>query len=248
MAQTRPHITVGHHDRYGVVAATSHDNHVTEHILRLVGFERLPGSTLYGLTDPHRDPMRRGTQAVQSLRAAQYGVTSDATYDLPPYSGLAARRGLLNRLEKPSAPSVSTIEEAALTLDHTLDVGIRAGQIVVHDQVRDPKGTPRAMGTDTRTQEGVLLHSEGDVGYDETRLASTDVTLGTFSYLRGNERPDPTPLTQQRRAQAATAVSPALAGAPPARHPTVAVEYRPAPAAPRSARTRWAGHTKDPSR
>ncbi|MEU2711909.1 hypothetical protein [Streptomyces sp. NPDC007205] len=66
MAETRPH-TAGHHDRYGVVAATSHDNHVAEHILRLAGFERLPRSALYALTDPHRDPVRRGALSRHGL-------------------------------------------------------------------------------------------------------------------------------------------------------------------------------------
>ncbi|MFF9072786.1 hypothetical protein ACF1A9_10805 [Streptomyces sp. NPDC014872] len=107
MAETRPHITVGHHDQYGVVAATSHDNHVAEHILRHVGFERLPGSTLYGLTDPQRDPVRRGAQAVQSLRAAQYKVKADVAYDLQPHTRLGTGRGLLERLEKPSASTVT---------------------------------------------------------------------------------------------------------------------------------------------
>ncbi|MEU3162448.1 hypothetical protein ABZ753_34455 [Streptomyces griseoincarnatus] len=107
MAETRLHITVGHHDQYGVVAATSHDNHVAEHVLRLVGFERLPGSTLYGLTDPQRDPVRRGAQAVQSLQAAQYRVNADVAYDLQPHTRLGTGRGLLERLEKPSASAVA---------------------------------------------------------------------------------------------------------------------------------------------
>ncbi|WP_327660466.1 MULTISPECIES: hypothetical protein [unclassified Streptomyces] len=84
MADTHPHITIGHHAQYGVVAATSHDNHVAEHMLGRVGFERLPGSDMYALTDPHRDSVRRGGQAVQSLRAARYSVASDAAYDLQP--------------------------------------------------------------------------------------------------------------------------------------------------------------------
>ncbi|MFJ9085444.1 hypothetical protein ACIRL3_23785 [Streptomyces sp. NPDC102384] len=84
MADAHPHITIGHHAQYGVVAATSHDHPVTEHMLGRVGFERLPGSTLYALTAPHHDPVRRGGQAVQSLRAAQFTVTSDAAYDLQP--------------------------------------------------------------------------------------------------------------------------------------------------------------------
>ncbi|MFI0808206.1 hypothetical protein [Streptomyces echinatus] len=238
MAETRPHITVGHHDRYGVVAATSHDNHVAEHILRLVGFERLPGSTLYGLTDPHRDPVRRATQAVQSLRAAQYSVTSDVAYDLQPRTRIGASRGLLDRLEKPSVSTVPTVERAVVASARALDADIKNGWIVVHHQVRDPEGTLRAVGTDTRTREGVLLHGEGDHRYVETRLASTDLAFDAFSYIRGNGRPDPTPSTQQRRAHAATTVSPAQAGVPSARHPTVAVEHRPAPSTPQPVRTR----------
>ncbi|MFF8866010.1 hypothetical protein ACF08B_28560 [Streptomyces sp. NPDC015139] len=238
MAETRPHITVGHHDRYGVVAATSHDNHVAEHILRLVGFERLSGSTLYGLTDPHRDPVRRAAQAVQSLRAAQYSVTSDVAYDLQPRTRLGANRGLLDRLEKPSVSTVPTVERAVVASARVLDADIKNGWIVVHDQVRDPEGALRAVGTDTRTREGVLLHGEGDHRYVETRLASTDLAFDAFSYIRGNGRPDPTPSTQQRRAHATTTVSPARAGVPLARHLTVAVEYRPALSAPQPVRTR----------
>ncbi|MFJ8928016.1 hypothetical protein ACIRLA_15685 [Streptomyces sp. NPDC102364] len=102
MPDTHPHITVGHHTRYGVVAATSHDNHVAEHMLGRVGFERLPGSTLYTLADPHQDPLRRGEQAVQSLRAAQYSVTSDAAYDLQPASHpSSASHGILDGPERP---------------------------------------------------------------------------------------------------------------------------------------------------
>ncbi|MBU6529700.1 hypothetical protein [Streptomyces mayonensis] len=83
-ATAHPHITVGHHARYGVIASTSHDNPVAEHMLGRVGFKRLTGSNMYTLTEPHREPVRRGSQAVQSLRAAQYSVTSDAAYDLQP--------------------------------------------------------------------------------------------------------------------------------------------------------------------
>jgi hypothetical protein len=179
--KTHPHITVGQHNRYGVVAATSHDNHVAEHILRLVGFERLPGSHLYGLSDPTREPLRRGAQAVQSLRAAQYSVTSDAAYDLQPYSQMDPNEGLSNRQEKPSAMPVADVGEAPFTSAHALD---------------------------------------------------------TFSYVRDIGRPDPTSARQQRRAQAATAVSPARTDVSPPRCPAASVEYRPAAAAPEPSRTR----------
>ncbi|MGW1374692.1 hypothetical protein ACWD6P_10535 [Streptomyces sp. NPDC002446] len=222
MAETRPHITIGHHDQYGIVAATSHENHVADHTLRLVGFERVPGSRLYALIEPNRDLTRRGQQAVQSLRAARYSVTSDVAYDLKPATRLVPSRG----------------EEAAYASARALDADIRAARIVVHDQVRDPDGTLRAVGTDTRTHEGVLLHGEGDLRYVETRLDNTTMAFDAFSYIRGNGHPDPTPSTQQRRAQAATAVSPARAGAPPPQRSAAAVECRPASAVHQPVRAR----------
>ncbi|MGY1438133.1 hypothetical protein [Streptomyces reniochalinae] len=79
-----PHITIGHHPDAGVVAAPSHDHHVTDHLLRRVGFEPLPDSRLYALTEPGRDPVRRTQLAVQSLRAARQNVHTDAAYDLHP--------------------------------------------------------------------------------------------------------------------------------------------------------------------
>lgn len=79
-----PHITIGHHPHAGVVAAPSLDHHVTDHLLRRVGFERLPDSRLYALTEPQRDPVRRTQLAVQSLRAAHQNVSADAAYDLHP--------------------------------------------------------------------------------------------------------------------------------------------------------------------
>ncbi|GAA3679226.1 hypothetical protein GCM10022420_070840 [Streptomyces iranensis] len=66
------------------MAALSHDHHVTDHLLRRVGFEPVPDSRLYALTEPHHDPVRRTQLAVQSLRAAHQNVSADAAYDLQP--------------------------------------------------------------------------------------------------------------------------------------------------------------------
>ncbi|WP_051096218.1 hypothetical protein [Streptomyces sulphureus] len=79
-----PHITIGHHPNAGVVAAPSHEHHVTDYLLRRVGFEPLPNSRLYALTEPGRDPVRRTQLAVQSLRTARQNVHADAAYDLRP--------------------------------------------------------------------------------------------------------------------------------------------------------------------
>ncbi|MFG3255288.1 hypothetical protein [Streptomyces sp. NPDC048172] len=79
-----PHITIGHHPHVGVVAAPSHDHHVTDHLLHRVGFERLDDGALYVLAEPDRDPVRRTQLAVQSLRAAHQSVSADAAYDLHP--------------------------------------------------------------------------------------------------------------------------------------------------------------------
>ncbi|MFE1174220.1 hypothetical protein [Streptomyces sp. NPDC058773] len=227
MAETRPHITVSHHDRYGVVAAASHENHVADHMLRRVGFERLPGSNLYALTEPDRDPTRRGQQAVQSLRAAQYTVTSAAAYDLNPHTPLTTNHSLLDRPENRSAVGGAGVGEASFASARALDADIRAARIVVHDQARDPHGTLWAVGTDIRTREGLLIEGEGDLRYVESRLAHTGRAFDVFYAMPGNERPDPR-LWMMQRAQAATAVSPARAGAAVPQQPAVAAAYRPA--------------------
>ncbi|MFF4362962.1 hypothetical protein ACFY1U_35210 [Streptomyces sp. NPDC001351] len=236
MAEIRPHITVAHHAQYGVVAAMSHDNHVADHMLRRVGFEQLPGSRLYALTEPDRDLTRRGEQAVQSLRAAQYNVTSDAVYDLKPVTRPNPGQGLFDGQPTTPVPEILGAGEAVSA--PALDADIRAARIVVHDQVRDPDGTLRAVGTDIRTGEGVLLHGEGDLRYVETRLDSTALAFDAFSYIRGNGRPDPTPATSQRRVQAATAISPARASTSVPQRPDVTVAFRPAQAPRHRARAR----------
>ncbi|MCF3172607.1 hypothetical protein IPZ61_04655 [Streptomyces sioyaensis] len=238
MAETRPHITVSHHDRYGVVAAVSHDNHVADHMLRRVGFERLPGSDLYALTEPARDPTPRGQRAVQSLRAAQYTVTSDAAYDLNPRTPLHTDRGLLSRPENRSAAQVPSAGEAAFASARVLDADIRAARIVVHDQVRDPEGTLRAVGTDVRTREGLLLHGEGDQRYVEARLEHTGRAFDVFYAMPGNGRRDPRLSMMQRRAQAAIAISPARAGVALPQRPAVAATYRGASATQQPVRAR----------
>ncbi|MFI0155749.1 hypothetical protein [Streptomyces lydicus] len=202
MAETRPHITVSHHDRFGIVAAASHENHVADHMLRQVGFEPLPGSNLYALTKPNRDPTRRGQQAVQSLRAAQYHVTSEAAYDLNPHTPLTPHQGL-DRLENRSAAQVPSAGQAAFASARALDADIQAAQIVVHDQVRDREGTLRA-----------------------------------FYVMPGNERRDPRLSMMQRRAQAATAISPARAGVAVPQQSAAAVAYRPATNTQQPVRTR----------
>ncbi|MGG7569183.1 hypothetical protein [Streptomyces sirii] len=236
MAETRPHITVSHHDRFGVVAAASHDNHAADHMLRRVGFERLPGSTLYALTEQNRDPTRRGQQAVQSLRAAQYTVTSDAAYDLNPHTPLTPHQGL-GRLENRSAAQVPSAGQAAFASARALDADIRAAQIVVHDQVRDREGTLRAVGTDVRTREGLLIRGEGDLRYVESRLEHTGRAFDVFYAMPGNERRDPR-LSMMQRAQAATAISPARAGVTVPQQPAAAVAYRPATATQQPAHAR----------
>lgn len=235
MAETRPHVTIGHHPEYGVVAAASHEDDSTDHLLRLLGFERFPDSKLYVLTEPNRDPTRLGERAVQALRATEYSVTSDAAYDLKSYTRHTTDRGLQGR--EGNLHPEGTGVEAAFVSARALDADIRAAWIVVHDQVRDPEGTLRAVGSDIRTREGVLLHGEGDLRYVETRLDSTALAFGAFSYIRGNGRTDPTSLTARRRAQAAAAISPASAGLPQ-QHVVEVGSRPPAPNAQQPVRSR----------
>ncbi|MCM2580263.1 hypothetical protein [Streptomyces meridianus] len=56
----------------------------------------------------------------------------------------------------------------------------------MHDQVRDPDGTLRAVSTDMRTREGALLHGEDDLPDVETRLDNAALAFDAFSYTRGN--------------------------------------------------------------
>ncbi|MEC4018273.1 hypothetical protein [Streptomyces sp. H27-D2] len=194
------------------------------------------------MTEPERDPTRRARQAVQSLRAAKFDVSADAAYDLAPYTRLNPNRRLLDQLEhKPEAANAQApphLADQAFASARALDADIRAARIVIHDQLRDPESTLRAVGTDMRTHEGVLLYGEGDFRYVETRLDDTALALDAFSYVRGNGRSEPTPTAVSRRAQAATDVSPARAGASPPQRPAAEIGYRTAPAAPQPARAR----------
>ncbi|MCG3043798.1 hypothetical protein L7D48_25035 [Streptomyces sp. S1A] len=95
-----PHVTVRHHDEFGVVAWNVRDHHLVDHMLRLVGFEPVPGQALYALTEPDRDPTRRARQAIGSLRAARLTVVADAAYDITPSRRLPSGRGLLDRRDR----------------------------------------------------------------------------------------------------------------------------------------------------
>ncbi|MGH4028716.1 hypothetical protein ACQB60_07245 [Actinomycetota bacterium Odt1-20B] len=239
MAEIRPHITIGRHNDYGIVAAASHESPAAEHMLRQVGFERLPDSDLYALTEPRRDPIHRAQRAVHSLRAARYSVTSDAAYDLPSPTGQTSGPSCSDHLKGTLVPEPSALERGAFAAARALDADIQAARIVVHDQVRDPEGTLRAVGTDMHTREGVLLHGEGRLRYVEARLATTDLAFDAFSYVRGNGRPDPTPATAQHRAQAAASISPARARASPPLRPGSDINDRlPAAASRQAVRTR----------
>ncbi|GAA1708463.1 hypothetical protein [Streptomyces yatensis] len=115
MADT-PHITIGHRPLVGVVAAPSHDHHVTDHLLRRVGFEPVPDSRLYTLTERDRDPVRRTQLAVQSLRAARQSVTADAAYDLHPGE----------RLPPPLAPEAEFVRQTTAAAQRRAQAALTA--------------------------------------------------------------------------------------------------------------------------
>ncbi|WP_329543964.1 hypothetical protein OG548_03690 [Streptomyces sp. NBC_01356] len=236
MAEIPPHITVAHHDQYGV-SDIARQPHRRSH----AAADRLRAAARRPPVRPARASARSDTARTagrQSLRAAQCSVTSDAAYDLKPTTRLHGDRGLLNRPDNSPAAESLGGEGTVFTSARVLDADIRASRIAVHDQVRDPEGTLRAVGTDMRTCEGVLLHGEGDLRYVESRLDSTSLAFDAFSYIRGNGRPDPTPSTQQRQAQASVAISPAHAGASVPRRPDVAVAHHPAATAQQPVRVR----------
>lgn len=181
MAANRPHITISYDGRYGVVAASAFESYVADHMMRRVGFQQLPDSQLYVLGEPKWDPVRRGRQAAESLRAVGYSVTSDAMYKYQTPSSPA----------QSSTPGRTGAAETPVTSGQALHADIRSGRVVVHDQVRDADGTLRAVGTDLRTGEGLLLYDEGDLRYIETRLDTTDRAFEAFSYIRGSGAPTP---------------------------------------------------------
>ncbi|MFE0762877.1 hypothetical protein [Streptomyces smyrnaeus] len=115
MADT-PHITIAHHPQASVVAAPSHDHHVTDHLLRRVGFEPVPDSRLYTLCEPERDPVRRTQLAVQSLRAARQSVSADAAYDLQPGEPLPSPLGSEKQPPHTPVPSAQRRAQAALAI------------------------------------------------------------------------------------------------------------------------------------
>ncbi|MFF7393201.1 hypothetical protein ACFZAE_32770 [Streptomyces scabiei] len=208
-----PHIVIGHHPDLGIVASNRHNTPVIDHVLRRVGFEPVPGRRqLYALAEPERDGIRRTRQAVQSLRIVRYQVAVDAAFE--PDSLLP--RPSQNRDRDPAeALSGPYAHARALASD------IASGRLVLLDQLRDPEGTLRAVGTYPATGEGVLLYGEGDLRYVESRHADTDRALAAFAYVRGNGRPVP---PSEPRARAATAVSPARSAL---RHPVRAATGTP---------------------
>lgn len=230
--ESDPHIVIGRHSDLGIVAANRHNTPVIDHVLRRVGFQPVPGRRqLYALAEPERDGIRRTRQAVQTLRIVRYRVVTDAVFESDAAPTQPDRHRMVERSE--SLLSAPYSHARALADD------IASGRLVLHDQLRDPEGTWRAVGTYTDTGEGVLLHGEGDLRYVETRLADTDRALAAFAYVRGNGRPVPPP---EPRARVATAVSPARSTL---RHPVRAATGTPGSrplAAPPAAGLRAPGH------
>ncbi|MFE2426864.1 hypothetical protein ACFXJ5_08935 [Streptomyces sp. NPDC059373] len=221
---TDPHIVIGRHPELGIVAANRHNTPVIDHVLRRVGFHPIPGRRqLYALAEPERDGIRRARQAVQSLRIVRYQVAADAVFE--PDTTLASDPAPARPLSQGAAPDRAEVQAGLFAHARALTADIASGRLVLHEQLRDPEGTLRAVGTYTDTGEGVLLHGEGHLRYLETRLADTDKALDAFAYVRGNGRPAPPPPAEQR-VRAATAVSPARS----------AVRRAPSPAADAPAR------------
>jgi hypothetical protein len=151
----------------------SHDNHVADHMLRRVGFER-PGSQLYALTGPAHD-LPRGAD---SRRSSPYAPRGSASRPTPhttssPQPSSTATEVSTTGARTATRRKPSTAKESVFA------------RIVVRDQERDPDGTLRAVSTDMRTREGALLHGEGDMQFVETRLDNTSLAFDAFSCIHG---------------------------------------------------------------
>jgi hypothetical protein len=211
---TDPHIVIGRHPDLGIVAANRHNTPVIDHVLRRVGFHPIPGRRqLYALAEPDRDGIRRARQAVQSLRIVRYQVAADAAFE--PDTTIAADPAPPRPLSQDTTPHRADVQVGLFAHARALTADIASGRLVLHEQLREPEGSLRAVGTYTDTGEGVLLHGEGHLRYVETRLPTTDKALDAFAYVRGNGRPAPPPPAEQR-VRAATAISPARSAARPA--------------------------------
>ncbi|MFF4529473.1 hypothetical protein ACFY1P_09395 [Streptomyces sp. NPDC001407] len=87
-----PHVIVGRHPELGYVALNPQELFVADHVLKLLGFQPVPGSKLYALANPEHDGERRTRQAIASLRAARYQVAADISLDPAPPQQAATQR------------------------------------------------------------------------------------------------------------------------------------------------------------
>jgi len=132
-------------------------------------------------------------------------VTAHRTYDARPYAALGAGglRARLRDLEhERSNDQQPTPEEQLTATARAIQADITEGRLVIHEQLRDPDGTLRALASDALTGQGVLLHGEGDLRYIEGRHADTRRASDSFDYIRRDvmrhaQRRAPAPTTRR---------------------------------------------------
>ncbi|MGW2600279.1 hypothetical protein [Streptomyces klenkii] len=123
MDHPEPHVTIGQHPELGYVALNTADLFVADRILKQLGFQPVPGSKLYALTQPDQDGNRRTRQAITSLRAARYRVDADLTLDPGPPSarqGDAHERPLVRgAVRRTTATAQAAVSRSAALADRT---------------------------------------------------------------------------------------------------------------------------------
>ncbi|MFC9327923.1 hypothetical protein [Kitasatospora sp. NPDC057015] len=139
-------IAVGAHPEHRIVATNHRDNPDAARLLARHGFYRTPDHpTMFSLTQPDRDGLRRATDAVTALRAAGLSVTADLPYE----PRTTAEDPFLTRVIKadeqaPKPPSHTGPGDPFLTEVVRADPREKAGEAApAAPKTADPEGPDR---------------------------------------------------------------------------------------------------------
>ncbi|MGY4968339.1 hypothetical protein ACWGCC_03790 [Streptomyces nigrescens] len=116
---TSPHIVIGRHPEIGYVAVNTFNALVTDHVLQGLGFQPVPGTSLYALTEPQRDGDRRASEAITLLRNAKYIVDADMSLDPSP----PPRDPRLDYMQRPTRTQSATTSTASLAQSERREPG-----------------------------------------------------------------------------------------------------------------------------
>ncbi|WP_371790360.1 hypothetical protein OG285_05700 [Streptomyces sp. NBC_01471] len=220
-----PHIAVGHHPDFGIIATNPRQLAASAWMLKGFDFHPVPGhSALYALADQQSDGQGRATRAVALLRKAGYRVDTDVAFDSSLASGPGPVRDRPPRVEPDVAfgehPQLGIV---AATADQSSALGGRA--ILEehgwrHDPALDiyrlPSGTDRgealgrvAAATLSMQQSDFQVAVQPHLAQDVAARRPATPTTAAHSGRRNGPAARTSPISA-----AALAASPARAGMP----------------------------------